>query len=143
MIGLTNNIKVTIIRNAAGFGITPTTAGRGKRATTYATPSMNVSLELPSAKGSNTYELYDPSMPHKVINIMNFYGARSSDYVPFGISDLDSPLDLSCELKSGDELVIVLKSLLPLRKSILFGGISNKIVSSQTDQGIGMTQCGT
>lgn len=118
MISLTNHIKVTIIRNAAGIAINPVDAGCKTRALTYP-PELNINLKSPSGCGSNTRDMYDPSRPSKVRNIMNFYGAPATDFIPYDRNDLENELSLNCELKHGDHLVVVWAPLAQLRKELL------------------------
>jgi hypothetical protein len=60
MVGLQNNIKVNIIRNAAGSQTGSTMAGCRDAAPTYYC-AARLSSELPSSCGANTQGLYDPS----------------------------------------------------------------------------------
>ena len=106
MIGLTNHIKVTVIRNAAGISTAPVSAGCKPKAATYAPISTN--LKYPSGCGSNIQGLYDPDSQYKTVrHIMNFFGAPATDYVPYDRADLETELPLNCELKHGDHLVVV------------------------------------
>ena len=128
MIGLQNNIKVTIIRNAAGSRSDSTEAGCRETAPTYYAAGR-LSFKLPSACGANSQGLYDPALPHKVINIMNFFGAPSADFVPFNRSDLTEAVDLQCELQPGDEIVCIWKPLVDrLDPAILVRGLSTVVL---------------
>lgn len=117
MIGSTNHIKVTVIRNAAGISPASVNAGCRPRATTY----PNVSLKLPSGCGSNTRDLYDPSKSHTIRQIMNFYNAPATSFVPYLINDLDTELDLNCKLESGDHLIVIWAPIAQLRKELING----------------------
>jgi len=123
MIGLQSGIKVTVIRNAAGAQIGSTQAGCRDSAPTYSLAGR-CSLQLPSSCGANTENVYDPSQPRKVINVMNFFDAPSSDFVPFYRSDLENSLHLDCELQNGDEIVCIWKPLLALKPQILVNSIT-------------------
>lgn len=128
MIGLQNNIKVTVIRNAAGSHLGSTQAGCREAAPTYYAAGR-LSFKLPSACGANVQGLYDPSWPHKVINVMNYFGAPSSDFVPFYRTDLTEALDLQCELQAGDEIVCVWKPLVNrFDPSVLVNGLSKVVL---------------
>lgn len=123
MVGLQNNIKVTVIRQAAGSYTGSPMAGCRDAAPTYYTAARTSTL-LPSGCGSNTQDLYDPSMPRKVINVMNYFDAPSADFVPFYRTDLVNPAGLQCELDPGDEIVCIWKPLLVLDPTILLQGLS-------------------
>jgi hypothetical protein len=127
MLGLQNNIKVTVIRNAAGSQTGSSMAGCRDAAPTYYC-AARLSFKLPSACGDNSQGLYDPSMPHKVINVMNYFCAPSSDFVPYNRTDLVEPIDLQCELQAGDEIVCVWKPLVGLDPAILTRTLSNIVL---------------
>jgi len=124
MIGLTNHIIVTIIRNVAGLSIL---SRNNQRAITYP-PSYNISYSLPTNRASNFQDLYDPSKLHRVINIMNFYNVPSVNFTPFDRLDLVNPLSLNCIPQSGDELVIVYNPLLVLNTQFIVDNISTHIL---------------
>ena len=115
VIGLTNQIKVTIIRNAAGISTHPVNAGCKPSAMSY--PGVN--LKLPSGCGSNIRDIYDPSRPSLVRNVMNFYGAPATDFIPYDRNNLDEELSLSCQLKHGDHLVVIWAPIAQLRKELI------------------------
>lgn len=128
MLGLQNNIKVTIIRNAAGSQSGPTAAGCRDAAPTYYCAGR-LSFKLPSACGSNSQGLYDPANPHrKVINVMNYFGAPSTDFVAYDRADMTMPLDLQCELQAGDEIICVWKPLVVLDPVLLVRSLSNVVL---------------
>lgn len=120
MIGLTDRIKVTVIRTAAGVRTGPIGGGCGDSAPAYYV-SGHLSLQLPEGCG-NFETFYDPSLPHKVINIMNFCGAPSSEYFAFSREDLANQLDLQCELQSGDDVIFLWKPLFSLSPALWFTG---------------------
>jgi hypothetical protein len=122
MIGLTNHIKVTVIRNAAGISTAPVNAGCKPKAATY---PLNTNLKTPSGCGSNTQGLYDPDSQYKTVrHIMNFFGAPATDYVPYDRADLETELPLGCTLKHGDHLVVVWVPLTKLNKELLVKNLS-------------------
>lgn len=123
MIGLQSGIKVTVIRNAAGSQMGSTQAGCRTSAPTYFADGR-CSTEQPSSCGANTYNIYDPSQPRKVINVMNFFGAPSSDFLAFDRNDLENSLDLNCELEKGAEIICIWKPLLVFSPQILINGIT-------------------
>lgn len=133
MLGLQNNIKVTIIRNAAGSQSGPIMTGCRDASPSYYC-AARLSSELPSSCGANTRGLYDPSMPHKVINIMNYFSAPSSDFYAFDRFNLTNQLDLQCELSAGDELLCIWKPLFALNPSQWFSAapLAAKSLSTST-----------
>lgn len=131
MVGLQNNIKVTIIRNAAGSQSGSVTAGCRDSAPTYYCAGR-LSFELPSACGSNSQDLYDPTNPNrKVINVMNYFGAPSTDFVVYDRANMEDPIDLQCELQAGDEIVCVWKPLVGLDPVILLRGLSQVVLPNK------------
>jgi hypothetical protein len=120
MVGLTNHIRATVIRNAAGRATHPLNAGCRERALTHPAFS-NISYKLPSSCGSNRQFLYDPSLPSKVIHVMNFCGAPSNSFVAFLRPDFDNAIDPQCELEPGDDVVFVWLPLLGERFNGLKG----------------------
>lgn len=112
MISLTNHIKVIVIRTAAGARTGPVGGGCGDSAPTYYVAG-HLSLQSPVGCG-NFQELYDPSGPRKVINVMNFCGAQSSEFFAFDKANLTDRLDLQCELDPGDEIICLWKPLYSL-----------------------------
>lgn len=127
MVGLQNHIKITVIRNAAGSQSGSTVAGCRDSAPTYYC-AARLSTELPSACGANSQGLYDPAMPHKVINVMNAFGAPSSDFVAYNRSNMVDALDLQCELQPGDEIICVWKPLVVLDPTLLVRGLSQVVL---------------
>jgi hypothetical protein len=127
MVGLQNNIKVTVIRNAAGSYTGSPDAGCRDAAPTYYCAGR-LSTLLPSGCGANTQDLYDPSMNRKVICVMNYFDAPSEHYVPFYRSDMVNPIDLQCELDVGDEIVCVWKPLLVLSPTQLVASLSQIVL---------------
>lgn len=127
MLGLQNNIKVTVIRNAAGSQSGSTMAGCREAAPAYYCAGR-LSFKLPSGCGDNSQGLYDPSMPRKVINVMNYFGAPSSDFVPYNRTDLVEAIDLQCELQPGDEIICVWKPLVGLDPALLARSLSTIVL---------------
>lgn len=109
-IGLNNYIKVIVIRNAAGIAGYPLASS--------CRPGKH-SIKLPSSCASNSYGLYDPDKPRKLINIANFFGADSTTYAAFDRYNLNDEMAMNCEVERGDFIVFVWAPLLDLRKSIL------------------------
>lgn len=130
MVGLQNNIKVTIIRNAAGAQPGSTSAGCRDSSPAYYC-AARLSTKLPSSCGSNTQDLYDPSMPRKVINIMNYFGAPSADFAVYDRADLTDTVDLNCELSPGSEIVCIWKPLVVLDPALLLKGLSQTILPNK------------
>lgn len=130
MVGLQNNIKVTIVRNAAGSQSGNMAAGCRNSAPTYYC-AARLSTQLPSSCGANTQDLYDPSMPSKVINIMNYFGAPSSDFVAYDRSNMVDPIDLQCELQAGDEIICVWKPLVGLDPVLLVRSLSQVVLPNK------------
>ena len=126
-IGLTNHIKVTVIRNAAGMSL-GSKASRSQPPALLFTPNTQISYKLPSGKGSNQQDLYDPAKPSKVINIMGFMGAPSKDFVAFRGNNLEDQIPLSTEMKSKEELVIVWKPLLGLDRPDIPRGVTRDLL---------------
>jgi hypothetical protein len=126
MISLTDYIKVIVIRTAAGARTGPIGGGCGDSAPTYYVAG-HLSLQLPSGCG-NFQTLYDPAGPRKVINVMSFCGAPSSDFFAFDRSDLTNTLDLQCELSQGDEIICLWKPLFVLDPSLWLEGLNQRIL---------------
>jgi hypothetical protein len=118
MVSLTNQIKVTIIRNAAGIATNSVDAGCKPKAGSYPA-AANINLKSPSGCGSNTRDLYDPSKGSNVRQIMNFYGAPATNFVPYDRYNLEDELSLNCELKHGDHLVVIWAPIAQLRKELI------------------------
>lgn len=126
MIGLTNHIKVIVIRTAAGARSGPVGGGCGVSSGTYFMDG-HVSLKSPANCGNEQY-LYDPAGSRKVINIMNVCGAPSSDFFAFDRSNLTDQLDLQCELPAGAELICLWKPLFVLDPNMWFKGLSEYVL---------------
>jgi hypothetical protein len=128
MIGLTNHVRVTVIRNAAGLSYAPIATGCGPRALTHPA-SSNISYKLPSSCAANSQDLYDPkSKSRKIIQIMNFYNAPSTNFTVFDSTDFNNELDVQCELQDGDDIYIVWTPLLDLPREALLAGIQTRVL---------------
>ncbi len=140
MISLTDRIKVIVIRAAAGARSGPISDGCGNSALSYYIGG-HLSLQLPSAC-DNFRTFYDPSLPRKVINVMNFCGAPSSEFFAFDRANLIDQLDLQCELQPGDEIVCLWKPLYALDPSLWFsdGRKTKSVGSSKSDEPASSTQ---
>ena len=128
MVSLTTHIRVTVIKNAAGLSRGSKVSGSRLRAITYPPPPPRLSFKLPSARGSNFQELYDPSRPKKIINIMNFVGANSVEFTAFNAHDLNTALAPSAEANDRDDIVIIWNQLLNLRRTLLLDGLSKVVI---------------
>lgn len=126
MIGLTNHIKVIVIRTAAGARSGPVGGGCGDTAPTYYIGG-HLSLKSPANCGNEQF-LYDPAGPRKVINIMNSCGVSSSEFFAFDRSNLTDQLDLQCELESGDEIICLWKPLFVLEPTMWLEGLNQYIL---------------
>lgn len=127
MIGLTNHIKVIVIRTAAGVHGAPVGGGCVSTSATYSISGGRVSLKAPITC-SNEQFLYDPAGPRKVINIMNVCGAPSSDFFVFDRSNLTDPLDLQRELESGAEVICLWKPLFALSPNMWLQGLNQYVL---------------
>lgn len=117
MIGLRNHIKVIVIRHAAGLAKKDCNAPARAR------------LRHPSDCNHNFQELYEVGKPSKVIQVMNFAGARSAEFTPFMRGDMENPVDLQRELLSGEEIICVWNGLLHLKPTQILEGLARILPS--------------
>lgn len=119
MIGLRNHIKVIVVRHAAGLQ---------KKEDCY--QAARARLRYPADCNQNFQELYEVEKPSKVIQVMNFAGARSTDFTPFMRSDMENPVSLQRELQNGEEIICIWNGLLGLKPTQILDGLT-KILPSK------------
>ena len=105
MIGLTNNIKVTVVRNAVGQYTDHKTPRSCKSKSTTYPPHVN--MKSPSNCGSNTQALYDPSLRHNIRQIMNFFDAPATNYTAYYRTNIDNKLSLSYVPSNGEHIIVI------------------------------------
>lgn len=112
MTGLRSHIKVIVIRQAAGLKKKEcNSVGRAR-------------LFYPSNCSHNFQELYAVEAPNKVIQAMNFAGARSTEFTVFMRNDFDNPVSYQKELQNGDEIICVWNGLLGLKPHQILEGLA-------------------
>lgn len=104
MVGLTNNVKVTIVRNAAGIYVDRSYKSCNSKSVTY---PPHINLKSPSNCGSNTQALYDPDKRHNVRQIMNFFDAPSTNYTPYYRTNIDNALSFSYIPIHGEHIIVI------------------------------------
>lgn len=125
-LGITNHIKVFVIRNAGGIAsLGSFTQPQKPFSATYNNLSPRISLSSKSAPGSNSQLLLDPSRVTKVVHALGEAGISRENFTAFRHSNLSQSIDLTDSVIQGDEIWFIANTLLGLNRALLRTVLSN------------------